>query len=198
MQIHCIPRPGKQGRKRVVYETASKFAFHHINAWEADDDTIVIDTCAMDTIDFGQPLEQALEGTRIRSAAATPRRLVLHGNDRRAQEHIIRSDSYTEMPTPLLPRGNGRPHDHFFALVRSGSAPDPFNSSTHVLASVSIWPPLPNRKNGGQAAASRDEHRSISDGRTGLPVVCTEATYWPRRLSALIERPRVAAGCAVS
>eukprot|EP00892_Ulva_mutabilis_P000995 jgi/Ulvmu1/10897/UM007_0074.1 len=119
MKIHCIPRPGKQGRKRVVYESANKFAFHHINAWEADGgETIVVDTLATDDIDFGVSFnDQTLEKTRDPSTAITPRRLVLRGEDRSAQEHRLRADGCTEFPTPLQPGEAGRPHSHFFALA---------------------------------------------------------------------------------
>lgn len=119
-QIHCIPRPGKRGRRRVVYEAANKFAFHHINAWEAEGDAIVLDTCASDSIDFSKTLDSnPLPMLRDRSAKTTPRRLVMRGGNRRVQEYDMGVKAYTELPAPLQPEVTGRPYSHFFAMVRA-------------------------------------------------------------------------------
>lgn len=42
LQVHCIPRPGKRGSPRPVYEVSSKFAFHHANAWDTDNGTTIV------------------------------------------------------------------------------------------------------------------------------------------------------------
>lgn len=120
MQIHCIPRPGKRGRRRIVYEAATKFAFHHVNAYEVDGgDTIVVDTCASDTVDFGFCLDAGvLPATRNPSLKMTLRRLVLRGSMRRVEEYDMGVKEYSEMPSPLAAADTGRPHNHFFVTVR--------------------------------------------------------------------------------
>ena len=53
-KVHLIPRPGRSSRPRQqrVYETSPFFSFHHGNAHEANETTIIIDTIAWDSLSF--------------------------------------------------------------------------------------------------------------------------------------------------
>ena len=44
----------------LVFETTPFFSFHHINAFEADNGKVVVDTCAMEGIDFGNNFEVSM------------------------------------------------------------------------------------------------------------------------------------------
>lgn len=124
MQIHCVPRPGKEGRERPVYEAPHKFAFHHVNAWEADSATVVVDTLARAAQDFNQSMEQVeqayFEGG---SNAATVRRMVMRGTAVQVREFDMRDVpalglKYLELPSPYPPQFCGKPHGAIFASVR--------------------------------------------------------------------------------
>ena len=127
MQVHCIPRPSKAGTKRPVYDCPTKFSFHHVNAFEAPDGAVVVDTVGRHTIDFGAGLRE-FKATSYDDPAGmtTIRRIVCRGSETRATEHDMRAvpalrnrviEFAAQMPADVV----GQPHDVAIYGVRSGS-----------------------------------------------------------------------------
>lgn len=123
-QVHCIPRPGKAGVPRPVYETPTKFCFHHVNAFEAPGGAIVVDTIGRDDIDFGGGLRDfTAQQYHDPTVATTLRRIVCRGNDKRATEHDLRQvpalrNRGLEFPAQMPADVTARPHDAIFLGVR--------------------------------------------------------------------------------
>jgi carotenoid cleavage dioxygenase-like enzyme len=124
VQIHCIPRPGKNGRKRPIYEASSQFAFHHINAFEAEGGRIVVDTLSSRHIAFESDLTSASTAMyKNASRMTTPKRLVLDGQLSRAMEFDMADAAdlvtFMEFPAQLPAQAVGKAYNCFFATVRA-------------------------------------------------------------------------------
>ena len=126
LQIHCIPRPSGTARQTRVFDAPSKFAFHHANAYEASGGSIVVDTFARDTIDFGGDLSTfSVEMYKKADSATTWRRLVCRHGESHAAEHDLRNsvaamNRVLEFPAQLPHTCAGKPVQTMFCAVRSG------------------------------------------------------------------------------
>ena len=123
-QAHCFPRPGKQGTRVTVYDTPNKFCFHHVNAFEAPDGAIVIDTVGRNDIDFGAGTSLfSVESYSDPAAVTTLRRIVCRGGEARATEHDLRQvpalrNRSVEFPAQMPADVVARPHNAIFLRVR--------------------------------------------------------------------------------
>jgi Retinal pigment epithelial membrane protein len=121
LQIHCVPRPGKDGFKRPVYTAPSAFSFHHVNAFEADSATIVIDTFARKRITFDGSLSKAdVKDVAGPEQLTSLRRLVVRGTAPEARAFDVGAAfcRTMELPSQLPANVTGRPHSVIYAVVR--------------------------------------------------------------------------------
>jgi carotenoid cleavage dioxygenase-like enzyme len=122
VQVHCIPRDSKGHLRYRYHRTSGKFSFHHINAFETGNDTIVMDIIAADFTVFLRDWDTV--GTAYLQNPAmisTIRRLVATKGEERVQEHDLRAvpglQGVCEFAAQLPPEIVGRPHRTFFCLV---------------------------------------------------------------------------------
>ena len=123
-----------------MYETAaSAFSVHHVNAWEANSSTIVVDTLVQDSPpfvppaaveDLGSPKAQEdalrlddLGNSKAQEDATTLRRLVMRGTAVHCREYDTREAAGLQgwgldFPNLLPPECTGRAHNAVFAVVR--------------------------------------------------------------------------------
>lgn len=109
---------------RPVYETAQPlFSVHHVNAWEADSCTIVVDTLARDTAHFAASDFTSLSSFETPEEATTMRRLVMRGTALDCRQFDTRTVTGLEgrsfnFPSLLPPKCTGQPHQAVFVVVR--------------------------------------------------------------------------------
>jgi carotenoid cleavage dioxygenase-like enzyme len=107
-----------------LHRASPKFSFHHINAFEVQDGTIVMDIIASNFTLFHRDWESV--GTAYLQDPAfmsTIRRLVATKGQEHVQEHDLRAvpglQGICEFVAQLPPDVVGRAHQTFFCLVRT-------------------------------------------------------------------------------
>lgn len=168
LQIHCVPRPGKEGRERPVYETLMPlFSTHHVNAWEANSSTIVVDTLARATAHFAASDMTFFNRSEGPESETRLRRLVMRGTALECREFDTRSVAGLEgrslnFPNLLPPQCTGHPHSAVFAVVRCCLAVRPRRALEWPQCSLS------------RSATCRCYLVHVCDGAK----MCVQASWW--------------------
>jgi carotenoid cleavage dioxygenase-like enzyme len=134
-RFHLFDR--STGESTGPFETAARFAFHHVNAYEENGD-VVVDICAtpdarivedlyLDRLRRGKPIAQAhLERFRIAPGAGTV-----------AAERLI--DEPLELPRINYGRCNERPYRYVWGVGSAGGWLDRIVKADVVQRSSSVW-----------------------------------------------------------
>ena len=126
MQVHLIPRSGKakDGEAVKVFEAASKFTFHLINAWETDTDCVVLDVLGRDVRNFALDLDNLPVSTfECAERLTSVRRMVLQHRSGKCKEYDLRDSSLLrwrdfELPSTPPHHYTCKSHEAVFGMVR--------------------------------------------------------------------------------
>jgi all-trans-8'-apo-beta-carotenal 15,15'-oxygenase len=147
-KIHVIPRPGATAPGAPAVATAPRvytsptpfFSFHHVNAFEAPDGKIVVDTVALvDGMDFSANLEIGAGYYADNVGRGTLTRLVVTPWDGKVEQHQL-MDRACEFPC-VAPAVAGKAHTHAYLV---GARMDDKNQwgAPQVVSKVTLSPEM--------------------------------------------------------
>lgn len=180
-KVHLIPRPGvKSGAPAVavaprVYKTPSPFfSFHHVNAFEAPDGKIVVDTVAMpEGMDFSANLEIGSGYYKTDVGRGTLTRLVITPwTDNVEQINLMHRAC--EFPS-IAPAVAARPHTHAYLVAARMDSPSQWGAP-QVVAKVSVSPEVGVTRTAGPTGS--DVEQTIYNPGPGR--WCGEPLFVPR------------------
>ena len=72
-----------------MFETSPFFSFHHANAFEASGERLVVDTVAMEGIDFGNSTDTGISVFEGKPGKGVYTRLVIEAKSGKVSHHLI-------------------------------------------------------------------------------------------------------------
>lgn len=144
-RIHLIPRPGKSAANKglgseLVFETTPFFSFHHINAFEADNGKVVVDTCAMEGINFGNSFETGKSAFESKSGKGVATRLVINTSTKQVQRLPLMPERAGELPV-VSPSVTGKVHRHSYLAASRVTGETKWGPQQYI-AKLSVPPEL--------------------------------------------------------